>query len=127
MAPMTGDLDANDHDVHVAPKNPHAIEGLSPARGRRGVLTSCGGTSCFSFISLNRVDQGLPSVTSSLKVRAQSRSSYSRFQLHVNGGTFSRHVGDTLLELDGNVKSVSSQILAASFADYPERPQQAER
>ena len=127
MAPMTGDLDANDHDVHVAPKNPRAIEGLGPARSRRGVLTSCGGTSCFSFISLNRVDQDLPSVTSSLKVRAQSRSSYSRFQLHVNGGTFSWHVGDTLLELEENVKSVSSQILAASFADYPERPQQAER
>ena len=33
------------------------------------------------------VDQGLPSATSSLRVRAQSYSSYSRFQLHVNGGT----------------------------------------
>ncbi len=33
------------------------------------------------------VDQGLPSATSSLRVRAQSCSSYSRFQLHVNGGT----------------------------------------
>ena len=32
------------------------------------------------------VDQGLPSATSSLRVRAQSYSSYSRFQLHVNGG-----------------------------------------
>lgn len=65
------------------------------------------------------MDEGLPSVTSSLKVRAQSRSSYSRFQLHVNGETFSWHVGVTLLEIDGNVKSVSSQILAASLADYP--------
>lgn len=67
----------------------------------------------------NLVDEGLPSVTSSLKVRAQSRSSYFRFQLHVNGETFSWHVGVTLLEIDGNVKSVSSQILAASLADYP--------
>ena len=75
----------------------------------------------------NLVDEGLQSVTSSLKVRAQLRSSYSRFQLHVNGETFSWHVGATLLELDGNVKSGSSQILAASLADYPERPKQAER
>ena len=80
------DLDANDHDVHVLQKDPRAIEGLEPARRRRGVLTSCGGTSCFSFLSLNRVDQGLPSATSSLRVRAQSHSSYSRFQLYVNGG-----------------------------------------
>ena len=65
------------------------------------------------------VDRGLPSATSSLRVRAQSHSSYSRFQLHVNGETFSWHVGVTLLEIDGNVKSLSSQILAASLADYP--------
>jgi hypothetical protein len=32
------------------------------------------------------VDQGLPSATSSLRVRAQSHSSYSRFQLYVNKG-----------------------------------------
>ena len=32
------------------------------------------------------VDQGLPSATSSLRVRAQSYSSYSRFQLYVNKG-----------------------------------------
>jgi hypothetical protein len=31
------------------------------------------------------VDQGLPSATSSLRVRAQSHSSYSRIHLHVNG------------------------------------------
>ncbi len=39
------------------------------------------------------VDQGLPSATSSLKVRAQSYSSYSRFQLHVNGGTSFSNLG----------------------------------
>ncbi len=35
------------------------------------------------------VDRGLPSATSSLRVRARTHSSYSRFQLHVNGGTSS--------------------------------------
>lgn len=46
------------------------------------------------------VDQGLPSATSSLRVRAQSHSSYSRFQLHVNGGR-SASDSDRLTELAG--------------------------
>jgi|CXWL01.1.fsa_nt_gi hypothetical protein len=41
------------------------------------------------------VDRGLPSATSSLKVRARTLSSYSRFQLHVNGGPSSSSL-DTL-------------------------------
>ena len=39
------------------------------------------------------VDQGLPSATSSLRMRAQSHSSYSCFQLHVNGEASSSDFG----------------------------------
>jgi len=38
------------------------------------------------------VNQGLPLTTSSLRARAELDCSYSRFQLHVNGGTSSSNL-----------------------------------
>ena len=56
------------------------------------------------------VDQGLPSATSSLRVRAQSHSSYSRFQLYVNKGMSS----SDLVTLTGFATGRKLNVLAVT-------------
>lgn len=63
------------------------------------------------------VDQGLPSVTSSLRVRARTLSSYSRSYLHVNGGTSSSDL-DTLTEFATGRKLNALAVTAFSFCRW---------
>lgn len=60
------------------------------------------------------VGQGLPSATSSPRIRVQSHVSYSRLHLHVNGGTSSSNLG-TLTGLTTERKLIVLAVTAFSF------------
>lgn len=80
MAPVMGDWDADDREVLVGPESQARLRVLS-LLDMDSVLTSCSGASCISFLSLDRVDHGLPSATSSLRVSAH-------FTLHTPASVF---------------------------------------
>lgn len=65
------------------------------------------------------VDQGFPSATSSLRVRARSYASYSRLQLHVNGGTSSSYLATSdLSALTGLDMERRLNILAGTALSF---------